>query len=299
MLYLQDISFLINSYSLTFHIFADDIQIYIPFSKNNRQLQLNKLKSCLKDIETWSKHNFLKLNQSKTQFLHICYKNSLRTIEHIDIFGETFSFLPKAKSLGFLIDEKLSFTSQVSKVVKAGYFFLNNLWQISSKLNSTTLKLQMVHACIISQIDYCNSLYLNIPKKETKRLQKLMNSAVRFVYSIRNPRTHMTPFLKKCHLLPVHLRINFKICVLVFKCLANLAPSYLQNLLSPKVSLSSLRIHHDKTLLTQPIPTCSFHNRQFSVAGPRLWNQLPQSLRESSTLSIFKSKLKTHLFNSF
>ena len=47
----------------------------------------------------------------------------------------------------------------------------------------------------------------------------------------------------------------------------------------------------------------SFGDRSFSVAAPTLWNNLPASLRSMSSISSFKSQLKTHLFrlafNSF
>ncbi len=38
-------------------------------------------------------------------------------------------------------------------------------------------------------------------------------------------------------------------------------------------------------------------DRAFSVAGPRLRNALPLSIRSSPTVGIFKSLLKTHLFS--
>ena len=47
----------------------------------------------------------------------------------------------------------------------------------------------------------------------------------------------------------------------------------------------------------------SFGDRSFSVAAPTLWNNLPASLCSMSSISSFKSQLKTHLFrlafNSF
>ena len=34
----------------------------------------------------------------------------------------------------------------------------------------------------------------------------------------------------------------------------------------------------------------------FSAAGPATWNSLPVEIRQSATLTVFKSKLKTFLF---
>ena len=40
----------------------------------------------------------------------------------------------------------------------------------------------------------------------------------------------------------------------------------------------------------------SYGRRSFAIAGPSFWNSLPVDLRHSSSLTEFKSKLKTHLF---
>ena len=37
-------------------------------------------------------------------------------------------------------------------------------------------------------------------------------------------------------------------------------------------------------------------DRAFSAAGPKLWNELPLSLRSANTLTVFKKDLKTYLF---
>jgi len=38
-------------------------------------------------------------------------------------------------------------------------------------------------------------------------------------------------------------------------------------------------------------------DRAFAVAGPSAWNKLPDSVRQSSSLDVFKRLLKTHLFS--
>ena len=39
--------------------------------------------------------------------------------------------------------------------------------------------------------------------------------------------------------------------------------------------------------------------RTFSHFGPHIWNNLPQDIRHSATLSSFKSQLKTFLFSEY
>jgi hypothetical protein len=74
-------------------------------------------------------------------------------------------------------------------------------------------------------------------------------------------------------------RIEFKILLLVYKCVHGLAPAYLKytlTLYKPYRSLHSA----DGLLLEEPrcrLVTCG--DRAFACAAPRLWNKLPQKLR--------------------
>jgi len=45
------------------------------------------------------------------------------------------------------------------------------------------------------------------------------------------------------------------------------------------------------------VPQTKFGDRAFSVAGPTVWNSLPESVRSAETLASFKHKLRTYLFN--
>ena len=40
-------------------------------------------------------------------------------------------------------------------------------------------------------------------------------------------------------------------------------------------------------------------DRSFAVAGPRLWNTLPEDITSAPSLLVFRQKLKTHLFRQF
>lgn len=90
---------------------------------------------------------------------------------------------------------------------------------------------KVVHALITSRLDYCNSLYFGIDQCSVRRLQLVQNAAARLLTGTRR-RDHITPVLSSLHWLPVVFRIQFKMLLLVFKSLHNLAPSYLTDLLT-------------------------------------------------------------------
>ena len=47
-----------------------------------------------------------------------------------------------------------------------------------------------------------------------------------------------------------------------------------------------------------PRTRTKFGDRAFSIAGPKAWNNLSQSVRSADSLDSFKRKLEFHLFNS-
>ncbi len=130
------------------------------------------------------------------------------------------------------------------------------------------------------------------------KLQNVQNAAARVIVGARKY-DHITPVLKDLHWLPVELRIVFKINLLTYKCLHNLAPKYLTDLLAVYSPGRTLRCNLDKKLKTQKYNTSNYGLRAFSIHAPRLWNDLPDFVRLAPSVHVFKSRLKTHLFKSY
>ena len=79
----------------------------------------------------------------------------------------------------------------------------------------------------------------------------------------------------------------------------NRCPVYLNESLQP-VSSNPVRQRFRSASIQDyivPRTKTTFGDRAFSVACPTVWNSLPESVRSAETLSSFKRKLKTFLFN--
>ena len=144
-------------------------------------------------------------------------------------------------------------------------------------------------------------VYCGLTEKNLHKLQKIQNNAVRFIFGLygKKLKEPITPYLKKLHFLPVKFRIKFKVALLVFKCLNNISPGYLKNLIKLRtVNKRSSRLDDDFYLLKMP-PKCNFSRSEaaFSHQGPLIWNELPFSVRSLTSLPEFKSSLKTYYFN--
>ena len=154
-----------------------------------------------------------------------------------------------------------------------------------------------VRSLVLSRIDYCNGLLSSIPSTQLDRVQRLQNWAARLVFQVS--RDHPSqPLLNSLHWLPLKQRIIFKLLLFVYKILNNQAPKYLDTCLNLYTPTRRLRSSSDPLRLTYSVTRTLAGDRTFTVSASKYWNDLPLTVRQSSSVSVFRKALKTHLFRS-
>lgn len=290
-LYMLPLASIFARYDVSFHCYADDIQIYLPLNAKKKS-SLQPLVDCMKDIKKWMNLNFLNLNDDKTEIMVFGHHDLL----DVDSLGPlTANSRSTVRSLGVMLDGAFKLDKQISATVRSCFFQLRTIAKVKAYLPPKDLE-RVINALITSRLDYCNSLYVGLDKSSIQRLQLVQNAAAR-VLTGKRKRDHITPVLRHLHWLPVDYRINFKILLLTFKCLNGLAPEYLKELLHVHTPARVLR---SANLLLLDVPRSRLKtkgDRAFSVAAPTLWNKLPLHIRTCPTLECFKSLLKTYLFS--
>jgi len=102
------------------------------------------------------------------------------------------------------------------------------------------------------------------------------------------------------HWLDVPERVTYKLGVMMYSCLHGQAPQYLLDFCQPASDVASRRHLRSagRRLLDVPRQQRSiFARRAFSVAGPSVWNSLPDYLRDPAVgRDTFCRHLKTFLF---
>ena len=153
----------------------------------------------------------------------------------------------------------------------------------------------LVCSRILSRIDYCNSLLAGVSLEQISRLQRIQNHAARLIFR-KKRREHVNPLLQKLHWLPIKQRIEYKLATLAFRFHEGTLPPYLSACLSSYCPSRSLRSSNEKLLSVPRINLKSAGARSFQYQAPSVWNSLPAHIRTSSSLTTFKSSLKTYLF---
>jgi len=162
--------------------------------------------------------------------------------------------------------------------------------------------LTLIHSFIVSRLDYCSALYVGLPAARVGCLVRVMRAAARLIGRIARF-GHVSDYMRDVlHWLPFPQRITYRISALVWRCLAGVAPVYLQELCCSTLSVQrrgSLRSSMQAELLVPRSRTCIMQRRAFSVAGPAIWNELPVDLRlmHRALAATFFSNLKTVLFS--
>jgi hypothetical protein len=306
-MYTTPLSHLIRTSSINHHLYADDTQLYLSFKPANIHSALQSIQSVFKIVSDWMSANLLALNPSKTEFLLIGSSHQLTKLTETSLAltsDTTLTPAGSARNLGFIFDTHLSYHDQISALTKACCYHIRDLRRIRPCLDHTTAA-NIATSLVHSKLDYCNSLYLNLPKNELNRLQLIQNTLARIVSKSKRC-DHITPTLLSLHWLKMSERVKLKIAAITYNLLHSSQPEYLSKL----VTLQSTRSTRSSKLITLYPPAITSNrtilDRSFSYSAPRIWNSLPPELRQPAShdtpglnrlsRATFLSKLKKHLF---
>ena len=229
-LYTSELFEIIKYHLPMIHCYADDSQVYISFSPNDRAEQLavvRNMEDCIRDIRSWVLNNDLKFNDDKTEFLIIGSSQQLEKLVNISIrVGDSdIHPVPLARNLGCWFDSRLSMASHITKLCASSFYYIYNIRRIRKYLSRQSTEI-LVHAFITSRLDYCNGLLYGLPDCLLNKLQRVQNACARLIFR-EQEFCHVTPLIYELHWLPIKYRIEIKILLITFKIPIFLAPTYL------------------------------------------------------------------------
>ena len=290
----------ILSPGLNYHFFADDIQLYTHCSVEPLPTALANLNEDLDRISTWARNRGVLLNPLKTQLIVVGTSNKLSKIPwdllpQVTINGTVIERSKVVKDLGVSVDENLNWQKQVQETCKKVYGSLHSLNRMRNLL-SVQAKRQLVQTFIFPIFDYCQVCLTDIRVEQLNKLNRALNSCVRFIFNLKK-RDHISRFYKELKWLKIENRRKLQLAVQTFKIVNNLSPEYLKNEFV-LLSVHNSRESRSGNTLKIPAHKTDAFARSFAVSAARLWNSIPSGIRELRTVRAFREAYKELLFNN-
>ena len=174
-------------------MYADDSPMYLSCEIEDIENAKSKLNKCLIEIQHWMQSNFLKMNKEKTDLKIFNPKAPIL----FDLKYEGLKITPSntINILGVNIGNNLELNSFAVKKIQSCNFHLRNLFHIRKSLPYQA-RVTLVTNLVISNLDYCNSVFILANNKIIQSMQTVLNKSIRFIFNL-SYRSHTSPYLKK------------------------------------------------------------------------------------------------------
>lgn len=267
------------------YIIADSIEIAAHNLNNDLDILYNKL--C---------QNKLKLNVNKTKVMIISNKKIDKKDVNIYISGTKLEIESEIKYLGTIIDENLSFDKNVNSVCKKIGHKASVMSRLSKELNINQ-KTMLYKTIVEPHFTYCASLLFLSSESDLQRLQMLQNKCLRSVLNV-NRFTHSADMLENLKLMNVSQIIKFRTLILIFKIIKGETPQYLSEKISYRNENQIRNLRNANEICpTNAIKACS-QNALF-YKGIKLFNTLPNEIKQSDSLVSFQKPLKNYILANY
>ena len=275
---------------LKFIHFADDSTLYAK--GKTLSCLTSKINQELKKVVKWLRINRLSLNVSKSSYT--VFSNCSQTaLPQIIIDDISLEHSLCTKFLGILVDSKLNFASHIRNVctkVSRAIGICNKLVTI---LPFHILR-KLFFTLIYPFVTYGTEIWGHSPSAQVKRLSKKIDKSVKLlgnerVLSANYQKLNTLPLAKICQLFTL---------VRVFKYYRLNHSSHFYELFGcQEVS------HHYNTRFNRnnnlniPMVCSSKYRCSFFINGIKLWNKLPNVIKNSPSIFSFKKNLRRYLSN--
>ena len=286
---------------LFFNVFINDIFYFIKKSLLYNYADDNTLayqhddcdilKSVLEEesqiLITWFSDNCMKANPDK--FQAICLgKKANSSIKSFNICDTEIKCENNVNLLGVNIDFLLKFDDHVSEICKKASRQLAVLKRIGKFLTKQG-RMIIYKSFILSNFNYCPVIWHFCSKHSTKKMERIQERALRFVTD--DFESSLENLLKKTSSNLLHVNRIQLIAREAYKILHNHSPFYIQNLVNFKEQTYYSR--REKQAFQPKVNTTRYGLKSFRYEAPRIWNSLPNEIRQADNYKLFGRLLRT------
>lgn len=277
--------------------YADDSQIILTGNINDIEDLIRRAENVLIKAKSYFQANGLNLNEGKTQCMFIGTKQYISRISN-DVriqFGEVH-IQPSScvKNLGVFLDQTLSFNMHIDEMAKRVYGTLSFINRISDQLDKAT-RINVVQSLVMTVINYGSKIWGITTKQQIERVQRLQNFAAKVAVGGARKFDHVSPIIEELEWLKIDKKILYDICIMVYNVVKHHLPCWLFTL--PTVQeVNNARPTRQSQDLFVPRTRTDMGKKLFTVKGPTIWNELPEMIKGSPSVHIFRNRIKKYLF---
>ena len=188
------------------------------------------------------------------------------------------------KLLGITFDKKLSFRRHVEDLCKKGNQKLHALTRLSTYIDPIKLEILM-NSFVKSQFNYCPLVWMFHERVSYSKLNLIQERALRLV--CKGNETECKNLMKST--LTTHQHNLQLLMIEIYKTKHSLNPIFVRNVFAEKNNQHNLRSENHLRLPVAKT-TYGLENIEYSVC--LLWYTSPPEIKDSSSLSDFKRKIK-------
>ena len=182
------------------------------------------------------------------------------------------------------MDKHLTWKNHINNLYQRVHYTLRTLYKLKNFL-SVKQKTYLVQTLIFPLFDYCDVIYNDMSAELSRKIQRLHNTCVRFVFNLKYY-DHITPYLHKLGWLPLHLKRELHILCRTYSILRTETPDYL---FAKYTYLSAHgRNTRGENLLLIPKHHTVMYEKSFLTSSTKLWNNIPARVRDTHSRAKFK-----------
>ena len=245
----------------------------------------------------WFRANKLSLNINKTTYMVFQNKreqpNSNMTI---NIGTESIKRETAVKFLGFIIEDQPHWTKHLklckSKMASSIYA-MRSAKHVLSKDNIRTLYFALMYP----YIDYGIILWGTAAKCHIYPLYVLQKKAIQIITDAKY-NAHSSPLFKELKILNIQDIHLLNICKFMYDYHHSTLPNALSNIFQSNIDIHN---HYTRQYTHHHIRShrTALASKSIIHTGPKEWNMLPSSIKESNTKHVFTHRLKSHLIDKY
>ena len=240
------------------------------------------LQTNTESIFIWIKNNFLKANPNKS---HVVLSDSKERI--IRILSDDIANTHSEKLLGITVDSELKFDIHVKSLCKKASLKLHALSRISNFMTTIQLKVIM-KAFILSQFNYCPLVWMFHSRELNNRINRIHERALRLAY--KDYSSSFQELLSKDNAVTIHNRNLQILAVEVYKFVNGISPKIMGGIF--ELNQHSYNLRSGISFKSHNIKTVHYGLQSISYLAPRIWNLVPDTIKNTTTVSLFKGKIK-------